>query len=294
MMDVSIVIVNYNTRQMTAECIDSVFAKTNWVEFEIILVDNASTDGSKEFFEKDRRITYIYNNDNLGFGRANNIGAKYASGKYLFLLNSDTLIATDNAIGEFFNYMESHPNTASCGGNLINENGEGIGSYGHFPSLLQVFSGIGFYRLYKNYHKEKLSLYQKIYKKDIHNVDYIIGADIFIKQEIFNRVNGFDEDFFMYYEETDLYWRLNKAGYKSVIIPNIKIIHLEGQSSKAKSQKNTNINKLKLLYKSEALFFRKNKPRYQIIILKILKITSAIVHFYTGNLKDRFSIIINM
>ena len=90
-MDVSIIIVNYNTKDLTSQCIDSIYEKTQGVRFEIILVDNASTDGSKEVFEKDTRITYIYSDENLGFGRANNLGAKVAKGKYLFLLNSDTI-----------------------------------------------------------------------------------------------------------------------------------------------------------------------------------------------------------
>lgn len=292
-MDVSIIIINYNTRQMTAECIDSVFEKTNGVEFEIILVDNASTDDSKEFFEKDQRITYIYNKENLGFGRANNIGAKYATGKYLFLLNSDTLIATDNAIGEFFNYMEDHPNIASCGGNLIAKDGQNNGSYGNFPSLLQVFSEIGFYRLYKKYYQQRLSLSQKVYRSHIHSVNYICGADIFIKKTIFDDFNGFDEDFFMYYEETDLYWRLNKAGYKSVIIPNIKIIHLEGQSTKKGLSHKINMDKFNMLHKSQILFFKKNKPSVQFILVKLFNIISIIIRFYKGKVMSRISAIVN-
>lgn len=86
-MDVSIIIVNYNTCRMTAECIDSVFEKTHGIDFEIILVDNASTDGSREHFAGDSRITYIYNDENLGFGRANNAGIERARGRYVFLLN---------------------------------------------------------------------------------------------------------------------------------------------------------------------------------------------------------------
>ena len=85
-MDVSIIIVNYNTKQLTLDCINSVFDQTKDVSFEIILVDNASVDGSKELFEKDSRIKYIYSNQNVGFGRANNIGFEQAKGKYVFLL----------------------------------------------------------------------------------------------------------------------------------------------------------------------------------------------------------------
>lgn len=94
-MNVSIIIVNYNTLKITANYIESVFEKTKKIPFEIILVDNASTDGSKEYFEKDQRIRYYYNTENLGFGKANNEGLKYAKGRNVLFLNSDTLLIND-------------------------------------------------------------------------------------------------------------------------------------------------------------------------------------------------------
>ena len=108
-MDVSVIIVNYNTKKLTKNCIDSIFQNTKDVKFEVILVDNASTDGSKEFFEQDNRIKYIYSTTNLGFGKANNLGYKEASGKYLFLLNSDTLLL-NNAIDLFYVIAEKDTN----------------------------------------------------------------------------------------------------------------------------------------------------------------------------------------
>ena len=106
-MDVSVIIVNYNTKNLTSDCIQSVIDKTSGVDYEIILVDNASTDGSKEFFENDVRLKYIYSDKNGGFGYGNNQGMEIARGKYLFLLNSDTVLL-NNAIREFFDYAESH------------------------------------------------------------------------------------------------------------------------------------------------------------------------------------------
>ena len=103
-MDVSIIIVTYNTCQMTGECIDSIIEHTRDVDYEIIVVDNASRDASKQTFSHDSRLTYIYNEENIGFGRANNIGAREAKGDYLFLLNSDTLL-TNNAVKHFKDYM---------------------------------------------------------------------------------------------------------------------------------------------------------------------------------------------
>lgn len=106
-MDVSIIIVNYNTKKLTSDCIQSVIDKTLGIDYEIILVDNASTDGSKELFENDERIIYIYSDKNGGFGYGNNRGMEIAQGKYFFLLNSDTILL-NNAVKEFFDYAECH------------------------------------------------------------------------------------------------------------------------------------------------------------------------------------------
>lgn len=135
-MDVSVIIVNYNTKEMTQNCIDSIFQNTKDIEFEVILVDNASTDGSKEFFEQDNRIKYIYSKENLGFGRANNLGYKEASGKYLFLLNSDTLLL-NNAIDLFYKLAEKETNkNIGCWGTMLYDSNNKIaGSYGKFLSM---------------------------------------------------------------------------------------------------------------------------------------------------------------
>lgn len=99
-MDVSVIIVTYNTLALTRDCIDSIFRHTANVQFEVIVVDNASEDGSYDYFSKDRRIIYVYSQENMGFGRANNLGLEYASGEYIFLLNSDTYLK-NNAIKIF-------------------------------------------------------------------------------------------------------------------------------------------------------------------------------------------------
>ncbi len=137
MHQVSIIIVNYNTCKMTAECIDSIFEKTEGVDFEVILVDNASKDGSKEHFEKDTRIRYVYNIENMGFGRANNVGMKLAKGKYLFLLNSDTLLI-NNAVKQFHDYAESYEKKAFYGCWLKNEEGKRIHSCARIPSIKDI------------------------------------------------------------------------------------------------------------------------------------------------------------
>ena len=140
-MDVSIIIINYNTKQITQNCIDSIFKYTKEIDFEIILVDNASKDGSPEFFRTVNDIKFIESKENLGFGRANNLGYSYTSGKYVFLLNSDTLLI-NNAVKKFYESMELQPQDVSClGSKLLSEDGvTENNSYGVFPSISSLNS----------------------------------------------------------------------------------------------------------------------------------------------------------
>ena len=126
-MDVSVIIVNYNTLALTQQCVDSIFEKTSGLDFEVIIVDNGSTDGSKETFSHDSRIQYIYSEENLGFGRANNLGAAHAKGDYLFFLNSDTYLV-NHAISLLWEEMkhlnQENAKVACAGCMLTDEQGE--------------------------------------------------------------------------------------------------------------------------------------------------------------------------
>ena len=134
-IDVSVIIVNYNTKTLTKECVDSVYAQTNGVTFEVILVDNASTDGSTDMFEEDQRIVFVESKVNLGFGKANNLGYRYAKGKYIFFLNSDTLLL-NNAIGLFSHKMETASNSIGCMGCLLQDaSSKKTHSFADFPSV---------------------------------------------------------------------------------------------------------------------------------------------------------------
>lgn len=233
MMDVSVIIVNYNTKEITQSCIDSVFEKTEGVDYEVILVDNGSTDGSKEQFEKDTRIQYIYNEVNLGFGRANNIGYQHSCGKYLFLLNSDTLIL-NNAIKEFYDRMESHADRVACMGCILKgRNGQRTHSYGTFPTLVnEIMRRVPLLRRYKKgmvgFDTKPIS----IIDQHCFEVEYVTGADLFMRKDIADKYGLFDPDFFLYYEETEMQYRYKKHHYISCIIDTPNIIHFRGGSNK--------------------------------------------------------------
>lgn len=248
-MDVSVVIVNYNTKKLTQECIDSVFNQTSGVEFEVILVDNASIDGSVELFENDKRLTFIKSETNLGFGKANNLGFQYSKGKYIFLLNSDTLLL-DNAIKVFYEQMEKRDSRISCMGCfLVDANNQRIHSYGEFPSMrnelfrrpLFLFQRFSFVDC--GFDGTPISLIDDT----CFEVEYVTGADLFIRREVINKLGLFNPDFFLYYEETEMQYRYKKSGYKNVIIKYPMIMHLVG-GSKTSSYSPWRGNDLKSLF----------------------------------------------
>lgn len=229
-VDVSIVIVTYNTMLMTNECIESVLKHTRRNSIEIILVDNASTDGSKELYSTDERIKYIYSNENLGFGRANNVGIDVALGKYVFMLNSDTIVL-DDVIRKLFDFAEKNydNNLGALGTCLINKDKKDARSFGQFVSSKRIYrrllEGLRIYR--KNF---EIETYLKLDNQGYVEIDFISGADLFVPSSVFNQIKGFDPDFFMYYEETELQKRMDIVGLKRFIINVRDIIHLEGGS----------------------------------------------------------------
>ncbi len=242
---VSIIIVNYNTFEVTKECIDSICKETKDIAFEIIVVDNFSKDDSYSYFSKDSRIRYFYQTENLGFGKANNIGYKYCKGKYIFLLNSDTILKS-NAVKEFYDYMESASSEVACTGTLLmDESNNIIHSYGKFPNIwigLKRYSIIGTLLNRFNYNDDK--------------IDYITGADLFIRKEVIEKYGLFDPDFFMYYEESEMQYRYKKNGYLCTIYDIPKIIHLENYSMNI-SHKSNSLRKNRIALISFYLYLKK-------------------------------------
>ena len=248
-MDVSVIIINYNTRQMTSECIDSVIEYTSGIDYEIVLVDNASKDGSKEFFETDSRVKYIYSDRNAGFGAGNNLGAKYAKGKYLFLLNSDTLLK-NNAIKLFFDYAESHNQRCVYGGWLEDKDGKPNKSQFPFPRMS-----------YGEFVKSFLVKPKQEDRTCEMHVDAVVGADMFLLKSVYDEAAGFDENIFMYGEETELEYRLKLMGVDRVIIPGSDIVHFGGASGTSKH----NVSHMDSHY----YFLKKHMPWYLYVSVRL-------------------------
>lgn len=264
-MDVSIIIVNYNTKELTKNCIDSVFARTSGVSFEVILVDNASTDGSVELFEKDDRIQFIESGKNLGFGKANIVGLKNAKGKYIFFLNSDTILL-NNAIKIFFDWMEDqHESIGCCGSLLYDIERQPIHSY---ANLL----GVRFFikAFFEFYHLDSINWLPDPNKTYPSKVGYITGADLFVRKSVIEQYGAFDPDFFMYYEETEMQYRWTKHGIEIWCIDTPLIIHLQGSSQKKNAtaeQRSTSIRGFVNNFRSSYIYIHKTLPWYKRVII---------------------------
>ncbi len=225
-MDISIVIVSYNVKEYIISCIQSIYkhSKSNY-SFEIVIVDNNSHDGTTDslikYFPK---ISLIENKHNAGFSSAVNQGVKICQGKYIFILNPDTLFVED-ALGKLINETKNQKELGVIGPALVNKSGALQQSYWRNPSIINTLLSI--------FHLDILN-YKKNYKdkkfKIISNVETISGAALFLPREIFKKLNGFNEKLF-WMEDVDLCFRLNQMGYKAYYFPSAKIIHYSGKSA---------------------------------------------------------------
>ncbi|NEU10235.1 glycosyltransferase family 2 protein [Flavihumibacter sp. R14] len=287
---VSVIYVNYNTSVLLLQSIRSLIDQTRQINFEVIIVDNASESLQKEILQKeieginDKNVRVIWSDKNLGFGKANNLAANDAIGKYLFFLNPDTIIITDviNIFSDFLN--NAHPNTAACGGNLLKPDLSPNDSYGNFPGLRQelAMTGLGFRLLMKNYQRDIAVANAAPQGKS--KVPYIVGADIFIRRESFDLVKGFDENYFLYYEETDLFRALEAYGLESFIVPEAKIIHFEGAALDQIPGKGFSVSKFRFLLNSKMYYHRKWQPQWKGYILKTIVLLQIIAQFLKGKM----------
>lgn len=244
-MDVSIIIVSYNTKKLLENCLVSVYKNTAGIDFEVIVSDNGSTDGSVEMLrEKFPRVLLVENGENLGFGAANNRALPFAKGKYILYLNSDTILL-NNSVRFFFDYWENNGEKENLGalGCLLQDEEQlptfSSGSFAWFDEntlrfcidkirlLLSVYLKTARHFLF-GYKLKTVRQSKSSHESESGFVDWIIGADLFLKN---NNLARFDENIFMYCEEIDLQYQLKKQGLKRKLIDTPKIIHLEKGSS---------------------------------------------------------------
>jgi len=281
MIDVSVVIVNYNTKEFLKKCVVSIVENAGDISREIIVVDNASSDGSaaeiSDLKSKISNLKIISNKKNVGFSRANNQGIEASQkSRYVLFLNPDTIIQ-DNAIEKMINFMDTHKDAGASTCKLIMLNGK-IDDATHrgFPTPWNSFSH--FSGLEKLFPKSKLFAGYSLGWRDfdsIHQIDVLAGAFMLVRRKAGDEVNWWDEDYFFYGEDIDFCYMLHEKGWKIYYVPNFSIIHYKGVSGgiKAVSKKITTasnetkkrVNKCR--FDAMRIFYKKHyKNKYPWII----------------------------
>ena len=284
-MNLSVVIINYNVKYFLENTIASVIKSSKNFSFEIIVVDNASSDNSKEYIlsrfknemdNNELNLNYIYNKDNVGFSKANNQGLKIAKGEKILILNPDTLL-NDNTITKLFDYSKNNPESKFYTCKVITPDGNiDTSCHRSFPTAWNSFCHIS--GLSKIFNKSKLfSSYNLLYKpeNEIYEVDAISGCFMFLDREIIDKNIFLPEDYFMYGEDLDFCYQVKENGYKVEYVPITEIIHYRGQSSKKDK-----IKLRKYFYKSMNIFVGKHYSQNYSILFKSMLNTGIFFAFF--------------
>lgn len=280
MIDISIIIVNYNTKDLLKNCIDSILKNTFNITYEVIVVDNASSDNSVDMLKSEfKEVKLIESKVNGGFAYANNLGIKISKGRYTFLLNSDTIILKD-VLEKMVIYMDENKEIGLLGPKLLNEDRTHQTSISAFPTFKREV-----YHIYKLKNVLKIPFIKNFfvkfggklgskdleqYMKNFQNIEspervqVLVGAALLIRREVIEDIGMLDERYFMYYEEIDFCYQACKAGWHRVYYPYGEIVHLIGQSS----EKIGDVTFYER-YRSMILYFRKNCGRSKEILVRI-------------------------
>lgn len=274
MKTLSVIILSYNTKDLLKKCLESVINCTPTdIKIEIIVVDNASTDGSASMVERNfPEVKLIRSKKNLGYAKGNNLGIRASLGEYVLILNSDTVIKK-GAIDKLVNFLEKNKQIDIVGPRLLNVDGSFQANCGRFPNLPVVFV-----MLFKEHWGSK---YVRWSPETSQFVDWLMGAAFMARKRVFEKVGGFDEKIFMYMEEVEWFYRAKKAGMKSYFLKDAEIIHL-GRGSSKTGKKEPILN----IYRGLIHFYKKHRSVLELIILRFmlkLKAIGALVIGYLTN-----------
>lgn len=250
-MDLSIIIVSWNTRDLLSQCLESVYQNVEDIECEVIVVDNGSTDGSVEMVaERFPRTRLLCNADNRGFAAANNQALNESRARYALLLNSDAQLLT-GAVSVMVDYLDQHPTVAILGPQILNPDLTYQGSFAQFPSfvgeilLLTNLARFVFSPTYPSPAPDACG--------DERIVDWVSGACLMVRREAVDRVGQLDEQYFMYSEETDWCYRMKRDGWDIAFVPSARVIHASGSSSRKVPER-----RRAQIYHSKYLFMSKH------------------------------------
>src|SRR3989338_9686842 len=260
-VDLSVCLVNHNAKELILDCIESIYNKTNKTSFEIILVDNNSTDGSQEPIEKAfPEVKIIENKQNKGFAYANNQAVKFASGKYIMLLNNDTILKND-ALDKMVTFIESKPKVGALTCKLYNANKITVQSNCRsFPTPLGTMFGRAslLTKLFPNNPWSAKNLLSDWDYNSPREIDWASGAALMVRRAVINQIGLLDDkNFFIYWEDTDWCKRIHDAGWKIMFIPDAEIIHLTGSGGGKRSLFLSNLM-IYQMHRSAYNYFRKH------------------------------------
>lgn len=266
--DLSIIIVSWNVRELLANCLRSVLAQTG-LKLQVIVVDSASSDGSPELVaEQFPQVGLLACQENVGFPRGNNLGLERANGRFILLLNPDTIVHGD-ALARMVSYLQQYPAVGVLGPQLLNDDGSVQSSRRRFPTLgTAVFESTWLQPFAPQ------AVLDHYYARDVGDgetavVEWVMGACLMTRQEVVAQVGGLDEAYFMYSEELDYCRRIHEAGWQVVYYPEAQVTHLSGKSSEqAVTQRHINFNRAKLRY------FRKYHGRLAAGVLRLFLLVS--------------------
>ena len=280
-MKLSVIIVNYKVKHYLEQCLRSVAEASRGIAVEVIVVDNASGDGSVEYLrERFPDVTIIASEENLGFARANNLAIRNSHGQYVLLLNPDTIVAEDT-FRDFITFMDSTPDAGGCGAYMLHTDGSfAPESRRGLPTPFVAFckmSGLAslfpksrtFGRYYMRYLNEN----------EVNRIEIMSGAFMFLRRDALDKAGLLDEDFFMYGEDIDLSYRILKAGYNNYFLPS-RILHYKGESTVKSSYRYVHT-----FYRAMELFFNKHYAHYSILLSLPIKLAiwGRAMLAYAGN-----------
>ncbi len=269
MKKLTISIVNYNASEYLISCLGSLRKIKQELDFEVYIVDNASSDGSAEKAKKKfPQFNFIFNKENLGFGKAHNLVLRKSDSPYILTLNPDTEVPR-GTLSYIYDFMEKNPDVGISSSKIEKADGSiDAASHRGFPTPLASFLHF-FFKNDRLYHLTDRDM------SKTHEVDSVVGAFMFIRKSMVEKIGYFDEDYFLYGEDIDLCFRAKKAGFKVMYVPQVKILHVKGVSSgiKKHSQENSGADKstknksLGYFYSTMKIFYKKHYARkYPFII----------------------------
>ncbi len=285
-MDISVILVSYNTIEMTKKVLDNLFSSFGNFSMEVFMIDNASKDNSTEMIRREYpNITLIENNLNVGFGRANNQALPLIHGRYVLLLNTDAFVQRDT-LYKTMQYMDTHHKCGILGVKLLGRDGTLQPSCRYFPTPWNIFlERTGFKQFFK---QAKLIDDMSWDHSVARNCDWVPGCYYMIRKELIDQVGLFDPRYFLYYEEVDHCFAAKNAGWDVVYFPNTTVVHIGGESAKQESEISSKSQQIESLQiESELLYFRKNHGLIGVLVHLLLNSLTDFILFLKDLIKLR-------